>query len=125
MVVGSDGESRARCAAQNEAAFDRLPLASDLLIDPRSLEPHAAALALNNQGTILHPQVFCALELEFGLLRVGAGCDLEVIFQLSLISVEQETDSRVNIFVFDARELRHADPPLRGVVAHEIVALSR
>ena len=67
VIVGSDSESRPVCAAQNEAAFHRLLPSRDLLIYPRSLEPHAAALPLDHQRPVFHLQLFCAVEFELGL----------------------------------------------------------
>ena len=50
--------------------------------------------------------------------------DLEVIFQPSLIAVENQIDSGINIFVAHAGKLRNTMPPLRRIVAQNVIALA-
>ena len=58
-------------------------------------------------------------------MRIGAGGDLEVVFQLSLVAVVDQIDARINALIAHSRKLRNVAMPFCRIVADEIVALAR
>src|SRR3984957_16065016 len=111
--------------AQYKFAFHRLTASGDLLINLRGFEANAAIPALDDKRAVLQCKSLSTVKLEFRLSRIGVRRDLKVVLELPLISVENQIDSRINIFIAHASKLRHATPPLCGIVAHEVVALAR
>src|SRR5208283_1379237 len=107
----------------NESAFYWQPTPGDLLIEARSLESGVAVLALDQESAVLQLKELGAVEFEFGLRGVGARRDLEVIFEASLVAVEDQVDSGIDVVVADAGKLRNAAAPLCRVVAEKIIAL--
>src|SRR5579864_9418731 len=69
--------------------------------------------------------MFCSLELQLRLCGIGAGSDLEVVFELALVSVEDEVDAGVDIVVAHMRKLGHIIAPARRIVSQYVVALAR
>jgi len=58
------------------------------------------------------------------LRGVGARGDLEVVFELPLLSVENQIDAGVNLFITYAGKLRNVGTPLRAIVTDEVIALA-
>ena len=56
--------------------------------------------------------------------EVGARTHDEVVFQLPLITVVDEVDTGIDLAVTDLRVGGDVDPPLRGIVADEVVGLA-
>src|SRR5580692_2565011 len=110
--------------AQYKFAFHRLTASGYLLINLRSFEANAAVPALDDKRAVLQCKSLSTVKLEFRLGRIGVRRNLKVVLELPLISVENQIDPWVNIFIAHARKLRHATPPLRGIVAQQVVALA-
>jgi hypothetical protein len=99
-------------------------LAGNFLVHTRSLQLHTAVLSTDAQGAVVETNCISAAEFELGLRRIGPRCNLEIVFELPLISIEGLIDSGVNIFVLDPGKMGNSNSPFRGIIAHEIVALA-
>ena len=65
-----------------------------------------------------------ALEVEHDALRIRAGCNDEVVFELALVAVVDEVDAGIDLAVVHLRVGRHVGPPLRRIVADEVIRSS-
>jgi len=70
-------------------AGDWLTSVSVALVDLRRLQAQAAFFSAGeDQVSILQIEFSRAIKLQFGLRGIGARSDLEVVFQLALLAVE-------------------------------------
>jgi hypothetical protein len=107
------------------SGYQLLPV-SRALVNVRRLQAQAAiVLAGENQVAAAQFQFGCAVKLQFGLRRVGAGGDAEVVFQTALVSIKNQIDSGIDTVVANSRKLRNAGMPMVRVVAEDVVALAR
>ena len=89
-VIRANLETDAVGGAQNKASGDRLAAVSIALVNLRRLQAQAAIIlcAGEDQIAIAQFQLGRAVKLQFGLRRIGAGSDPEVIFQMALVSIK-------------------------------------
>src|SRR5579862_9077973 len=87
-IVRSNGEPGAVTSAQNEFAFHRLLPPVNLLVNPGCLKLNISAFVLNDEISVPQSKLAGPFKLHFGNRGIGTGSDLEVVFQMSLIAVE-------------------------------------
>ena len=66
-----------------------------------------------------------AIEIEVYLVRVAAGTDNKVVFELTLVAVVTQVDAVVNILVVNASIIVDIGLPVRFVIAEQVVAAAR
>src|SRR6266436_10351771 len=69
-------------------------------------------------------QLLRALQAEADLPRVGSGRDYKVVLELLPAAVIDKIDARIHALVHDFGVVGDFGPPLRGIVADEVVALA-
>ena len=97
-IIRSNGEPGAIGSAQNEFASHHLLPPADLLVNPRSLQLNISVFVLDDQISVLQCKVPSPLKLHLGRSGIRTGSYLEVIFQMSLVPVENEIDSGIDVF---------------------------
>ncbi len=126
MIVRVDLETDAVAGAQNKASCYRLAAVTVALVNLGCLQAQAAGVfSGKNQVTAAQFEFVCAVELEFGLRWLGAGGHLEIVFQLALVSVENQIDSGIDTRVVNSGKLRNAAVPLARVITDDVVAFAR
>src|SRR5688572_21603588 len=72
------------------------------LIHEWLLEADLAALRREDQVTaVCERDLLCSLEGELDLIRISAGGNDEVVFELSLVAVVDQVNAGVDVLVFD------------------------
>ncbi len=113
-------------AEKHESALDGPPLSVHDLIDVRPaqverpvarLDPNVAIPCDRNAPT--------RSNLESDGSRVRARSDNEIEFELPLVAVEHQIDSRIDAIVFHPAVAGHPPMPGARVIADEVVALAR
>ncbi len=124
-VIGGHLEAHPTSALEHVATRDVPPDAVDLLIDD------GLPLADRCSGRVQH-EVTLRIDLQFvgapkaeqDPLGIGARADDEVVLQLPLVAVVDKVDSGIDVLVLHLRIRRDIGPPLRGIVADEVVGLA-
>jgi hypothetical protein len=103
-------------SAHGVAAFDPLPVLENdrLPLDQRRAQHQIAAGALRNLTR--------TFPLDTNLFRIGARRDDPVVFELALIAVEDQIDSRIHSSQRHFAVVSNVGPPLGRIVADEIIA---
>src|SRR4029077_18539219 len=125
MVVGSNAETDPIARPQHECSLDRSLPSVDLLIHPWRIKPDASVFSSNHQGTVFQFELLPPAELEFRLCWIRSRSHLEVILQMSLVSVKDQIDAGINVLVTHPSKLGHSHPPTRRIVTDEIVTFPR
>src|SRR5258706_8249725 len=113
-------------AAQGIASVDQVPFIADHLINHRlalqdlRTRPTDQEVAI---GLFLHR--LCAFELDADSRRIGARGKGEIVLQLTLVSVDNQIDSRIYAAHRNLTVIGDVSAPLRGIVADEIVGDAR
>jgi len=63
--------------------------------------------------------------VQHNMVRVGAGLDHEIVFQLSLVAVIHQVHARIHIGVVHLGVVGHVGAPFFRVIANEVVRLAR
>src|SRR5438309_7630981 len=110
---------------EHVAALDLCPDAVNLLVDDwHSLANGAPARVQHELALSVDLQALPALEAEHDPFRVRPGCDDEVVLQLALVAVVDEIDTGIDRAVVDLGISRDVGPPLRRILADQIVCFS-
>jgi hypothetical protein len=62
------------------------------------------------------------MKLEANGVRICAGCDDKIVLEASLVAIEGEIDTGVELLIPNPSILRHVGTPLGWIVATDIVA---
>ena len=113
-------------AFQYVATFNLCPDAVHLLVDDGLMLAYGASRRVRHEFALgVDLQLVGALEAEHDFLRISSGGDDEVVFKLALVAVIDEVDPGIDVPVLDLGVGRDVGAPLRGIVADEVVRLSR
>ena len=96
-----------------------------LINDGRLQADFAVANSEEKIAADINANLLGAVERQLNQVRVSAGGDDEVIFELLLIPVVDEVHSRIDILVFDFPVPLNLRVPVPAIVADDVVALSR
>lgn len=126
MIVGAEAEAdfvRCELAKSARDTGGVVFLCAGLLIDVRRAEADIAVAG--GEDEIARIEVSAgSLEAQCDLIGIGAGSDVEVVFELLLIAVIDEINTRIDALVFNARVLWNAGAPFRWLVSDEVIALA-
>jgi hypothetical protein len=124
-IVRGDPKADPIVAVENILAGDRPPAAGDLLVDDRLSLPNDTASRAQFQIPLrVQADGLRACEAQHHPLGDAAGPHDQVVLELPLVAVVDEVDARVDVFVLHSGIRRHIGPPLRGIVADEVVGLA-
>src|SRR5215831_17342879 len=102
MIVGANGESNPVPGAQDERTRNALLEAVDLLVHGGRLELDTSAFAADHERAAFQVKLLCAREFELRQREIGPRGNLEVVFEITLVSIEHEIDAGINVVVADA-----------------------
>src|SRR5262249_48077004 len=123
---GTDLERIARRAHQPVAPRHLDALAADLLIDPRRALAELAERGPDEKGTVGSDlQLLDPAVRDLNSARVAARFHDELLLEAPPVAIELGADACPAISVADAGLPPDASPPLRGVVADEVVVDAR
>jgi hypothetical protein len=101
-------------------------LAVGLLIDGGRLQAHFTVAGLEDQiAADIDANLLSTLERQLNDIRVRAGGDDEVVFELPLITVVDEVHPGINILVTHSPVLWNLSVPVPAIAADDVIALSR
>src|SRR5256885_16435778 len=104
------------------AAGDFAPDSVYVLVDDRLVLTYVSSGRVQHELAPRFDLEFVrAPETEHDLFRIRTRCDDEVVFQLALVAVVEEVDTRIDVLVLDLRIGRHVSAPLRRILADEVV----
>ncbi len=97
------------------------------LVDDGALHTHLSAADREDEAPVLLIQLRAlrAVELNLDAARVCSRCDVEIVFELSLVAVIDEVDARVDAGVMHLAIHGDARAPVGRVVADEVVQTAR
>src|SRR5262245_24428914 len=97
-----------------------------LLVDHWLEQANFVVRALQYQITAcVYSERIAFFKLETDRVGIGAGSNHKVVFQLSLLAVILDVDSRIHSRVSDSAIRRYVGSPASGIAADEVVDLSR
>src|SRR5579872_2964257 len=96
------------------------------LIDDGTLKMQLAAADLENQIALrIHLGLVCAFDFELNVSRVDSRRHGKVVFQLLVVAVVDQIDSRINVLEANLSVSWNVSVPLRRVVSEKVIDLSR
>ena len=105
---------------------DEAPANFRLLVDDRAQVVELVISDADHQVAAgLDAYLVRTFENKLDPTGVGAGCQLEVVFQAAVVAVPHEVDPGVDTGILDPRKVWNVRSPFRGIVSEEVVALPR
>src|SRR5579871_259768 len=91
-------------------------------VDRRSLKREPSGTGIQNQIALrIKLDPIRALDLEFNVVRIRSGGNLKIVFKLAMITVIDEVNSTIDVFITDFAIGRDVCFPLRTLVPDKVV----
>src|SRR5439155_6269779 len=95
-----------------------------LLVDDRAQVAELVISDADHQVAAgLDAELVRTFENKLDPTGVGAGCQMEVVFQATVVAVPHEIDPGVDTRILDSRKVWNVRSPFCGIVSEEVVAL--
>lgn len=125
-VILADVEAHFVAAVHDVTTRDLAPIAFHGLVGDRLALPNFPAVHGQHQVAVrFDPSLIRAFEGEPDVTRARPGMDDEIVFELSLVAVEDQINSRINRRVSHPCIVGDIGSPLRRIIANQVVALAR
>ena len=130
VVVTGHCKSQVVAVCQAIGAVYRFALAIIFLVDEWCLQQQFATSEMQNGIAALIKGDGCvaflrrqSVKLHLDLIRVSAGRNYKIIFQVLLVAVVHQVNALINCFVVHFLVIDHIRAPLRGVTAAKVIGL--